>query len=359
MDKLEQTILASIKSPNHAHLVDSGYEYKSLFLSKVIPDQSNPRYFPAVIMSDEHAYLVATKQMTKSQIIERYSADNKVVIGKGCIINCCTSGSSEWKKTNNTISSIIELGENVAVSEVIQAPTVYPTEDGLYQVLTGHRRFFAIIYVHGVNGAAHFKVYHEKPILHKIKQFQENASREDLPQYGKLQAFLTAMHEIEALNVAKRRRGDSPLKVKEIVSTLGISSGAFDNYNVLVRYPAVINAYENGNTLSFVKMKKQVLSIENDYRKRYGITILTATHKREINKELAELFNGSNVKSKDKVKKVSYRFDKIESPKVVKRLLSENILSLDVGVNWEELNWNDPKSVNEALNRVITFLIEQ
>ncbi|WP_242441756.1 hypothetical protein [Pseudoalteromonas piscicida] len=359
MDKLEQTILASIASNEQESISDSCYEYKSLFISKVTPDHSNPRYFPAVIMSDEHAYQVATKQLSKKQLIERYSAENKVVIGKSCIVNCCVVGSTEWKKSNQTIASIIELGENVAVSEVIQAPTVFPTEDGSYQILTGHRRFFAMIYAHGVNGAAHFKVYDKKPVLHKIKQFQENASREDLPQYGKLRAFMTAMHEIEALNKARKRVGGKALTVKETVSVLGISGGAFDNYNVLVRYPAVVTAYEDGNSLSFVKMKKLVLTEEKNYQTERGLTVLTGSHKREINSLLAEKLSGkAAIPAGNKKRNELYTFEKVESPKVIKKLLSCNIMSLDSGVDWDSIDWGDTNMVNSALRKVISFLSE-
>ncbi|WP_445945602.1 hypothetical protein [Shewanella sp.] len=356
MDKLEQLITTSILSNKESSIFESGYEYKSLFISKVMPDNSNPRYFPAVIISDNHAYQVAIKQLTKKQLMAIYNAENKVVIGKSCIVNCCDTGSIEWKKSNETIASIISLGENIAVSEVIQAPTVYPTEQGTYQILTGHRRFFAMIYAQGVNGAAHFKVYHYKPALYKVKQFQENSSREDLPQYGKLQAFLDAMNEVEVLNTANKRLGNKELTVRETTNVLGISSGAFDNYNVLVRYPAVIKAYEQGNSTSFVRMKKLVRSTEEEFRETEGVSMLTAVHKREINRLLDECLNDKAKKTVKKEKEKLYAFEKIQSPDVLKMLLSENILTLEVGVNWEQLDWANQDDVNTALSQVLSYL---
>ena len=236
---LEQE-LASVLNSDHAEnfLKEQLYDYKSIFLNRVFPDLTNPRFFPAVIMSDKHAYQMAAKQITKAQLVSIYQSDGKVVIGKSCIVNCCKYGSNEWKKANKSIESIIELGENVAVSEIIQVPTIYPTVDGNYQILTGHRRFFAMIYANGIDGAAHFKVYRSKPVLQKTKQFQENASREDLPQYGKLRAFQDAMQEIDILNSARKRVGQKPLTVKEKASTLGISMGAFDNYQRFNKVPS-------------------------------------------------------------------------------------------------------------------------
>lgn len=349
-------MLASIASDDKGSITESLYEYKSLFISKVFPDKDNPRYFPAVIMTDEDANQVAMKKLSKRQLIERYSAENKVVLGKGCIVNCCISGSNEWAKCNQTIASIIELGENIAVSEVIQTPTVFPLENGTYQILTGHRRFFAMIYAKGINGAAHFKVYHDKPLLHKVKQFQENASREDLPQYGKLQAFQTAIQEIETYNSARSRAGQKPLTVRQTVSMLGVSGGAYDNYNVLVRYPAVISAYENGNSLPFIKMKKLVLDVENSYKAEHEIRLLNVTHKREINKLIASILTGSD--KKEKVTRSYYTFGKVGSSDVVKQLLSENVFALDTGIDWNLVEWNEPESVNQALAKVLAYLSE-
>jgi hypothetical protein len=358
MDKIEQNILASLVSNKNNGVTDSGYEYKSLFLSKVLPDESNPRYFPAIIISDKHANQVVKKQLSKRQLIELYSAENKVVIGKSCIVNCCESGSAEWKKSNQTISSIIELGENIAVSEVIQAPTVFPTDEGYYQLLTGHRRFFAMIFAHGIEGAAHFKVYYHKPLLHKVKQFQENASREDLPQYGKLQAFMTAMYEIETLNRAKKRLGEKPLTVRETVSVLGISAGAFDNYNVLVRYPAIISAYENGNSHSFFKMKKMILDVEQGYKNEHNIKILNVSDKRQINNTLSEILNGSSKPKNTKNTAQYYTLGKLHSPSAIYKLLSTNILDVVCGVDWKEVDWNNINEVNDSIQKVLNHLSE-
>lgn len=251
-------------------LIDQQYDYKSIFISKILPDESNPRFFPCVIISDLHAHQLVTRKLSKAQLVALYDAKDKVAIGKSCLVNCFTQNTQEWKKANRSIESILDLARNVAVSEIIQVPTIYPEHNGTYRVLTGHRRFFAMVYANGINGAAYFKVYNEKPILPKTKQFQENASREDLPQYGKLQAFQDAMMEVETLSTSRIRLGKKQLTVRETASMLGVSMGAYDNYNVLVRYPAVMDAYSNGNTLPFLKMKNIVLTTEANYKKRKG-----------------------------------------------------------------------------------------
>lgn len=336
-------------------LIEQPYEFKSIFLNRIQPDSTNPRFLPVIIIPDLCAYQVATKRMSKSQLVEHYGANNKVFIGKSCIVNCFKYGSQEWRKANETITSIIELAENVAVSEIIQVPTLFPLDRGNFQILTGHRRFFAMVYANGIDGAAHFKVYNSKPILPKTKQFQENASREDLPQYGKLQAFQDAMLELETLsNMQQRKRGKS-LTVKECASILGCSMGAYDNYNVLTRYPAVLNAYHNGNSLSFVRMKKLVLSQEALYKSKYKINILNVEHKREINAAIKNALNGTGTVEKP-VSKRQYRFGPIDSPELIKVLLTQNVLEIDTGVDWHKVDWSVPEDVNAALKQVIDML---
>jgi len=368
---LEQE-LAAVLTTEHADsfLKEQLYDYKSVFLNRVFPDTTNPRFFPAIIMSDKHAYQTTTKQLSKRQLVNIYNAEDKVLIGKSCIVNCCKYGSNEWKKANKSIESIIELGENVAVSEIIQVPTIYPTIDGNYQILTGHRRFFALIYANGIDGAAHFKVYKSKPVLQKTKQFQENASREDLPQYGKLRAFQDAMQEIEVLNTARKRIGQKALTVKEKANTLGISMGAFDNYNVLTRYPAVIEAYENGDSTSFVKMKKKVLSIEKGLIGSQNQTDIS--NRKKINSELKKglaqeaeggatgkasvqlQVNSDNAKTTGNVNE--YEFKGISSEEVLKKILTTDLTKLDSGIDWSAVDWNDILVVNDILEKIVSYV---
>jgi len=356
---LEQQLTAELNRMDYSKiLIEQPYEYKSIFLNRIQPDSKNARFFPAVIVPDQLAYQIATKKISKAQLIERLDCRDKVVIGKSCIVNCFHSSTFEWKKANATIASIIELAANVSVSELIQVPTIYPLEDQSYQLLTGHRRFFAMVYANGIEGAAHFKVYHQKPSLPRTKQFQENASREDLPQYGKLQAFQEAMLELETLSTMRQRADGKGLTVRETASLLGISMGAFDNYNVLTRYPEVIDAYQNGNSMPFIAMKKIVVTEEQKIRKKTGQAILNVEHKRAVNQRIQDILNNIKVPANPEKKK-RYRLGTVESPELMKFILSENLLALDCGVDWQQLDWQHPKAVNEAVEQMISFIQQQ
>lgn len=347
----EQLLLATINNKESLH--EAYFDYKSLFLSSVRPDPSNSRFLPSKFISDEHAQQFISRWITKTQLVELYEATDYVLIGKSCIINCLRKDSPDRKRAQHTIESVLELAKNISVSEMIQAPTVYPIENKMYQIVTGHRRLFSLIYFKGYNSTAQFKVYEQKPLLTKIKQFQENACREDLPKYGKLQAFLNAMQEIDTLNQANLRTGNKKLNVKETSSNLGISMGAFDNYNVLTRYRSVLKAYEAGLSLSFVKVKKIVLMIESEYKEKHSKTILNVSDKEEISEQIqSQLMGDKPTVSKTK----SFTIRSIQSSSALKTLLSTNILELNSGVNWQQVDWQDHACVSKALADVIGFL---
>ncbi|RZM77479.1 hypothetical protein [Pseudoalteromonas rubra] len=352
-NKLDQLMLANVNS--REALNSDTFEYKSLFLSSVTPDPHNARFLPAKFMEDDHARQFTSRWLTKNQLVEMYDSKDHVLIGKNCIINCFAYGSAQWKKANQTLESVLELAENISVAEVIQVPTVYPLEGGKYQILTGHRRFFAMVYSKGYDSSAQFKVYDTKPLLSKVKQFQENASRDDLPQYGKLQAFLSAMQELESLSQARLKIGEKKLTVKEMAANLGISMGSFDNYNVLTRYKCVIQAYEQGLiSLPFINVKKIVKQVENQYCSEFDKTLFTVTDKAEINKRIQAKLSGEKLPAKSRTK--TFRIKPIQSVDTVKTLLTHNITELVSEIDWQNIDWENHKAVSDTLAKAIEIL---
>lgn len=349
---LEQMLLNKLNSKEK--LNDESFEYKSIFFSSVVPDPTNGRFLPSIFIDDEHAKLFVARKLSKGQLIKLYHAEDHVLIGRSVIINCITRNNEDRRRASQTINSIIELGDNILVSEMIQVPTVFPLENGKYQILTGHRRFFALIYAKGYGAVAQFKVYDTKPLLTKVKQFQENASREDLPQYGKLQAFLNARIEIDTLNKVRVLSGMPRLTIREIVSTLGISMGAYDNYNVLVRYPSVITAYENGCSYSFIKMKKLILSIENDYKTQHVKSTFDVLDKKAISKLIEQQIQGIR-KLSEKVLP-SFTIQSLNSQSGLKKLLTQDVTKININIDWDSLDWKDKKSVSAALNKLVDYL---
>jgi len=356
--KLEQHFLSKlneIQKNDFETMYDEPFIYQSVFLSLIVPDVTNPRFLPIISIEDHDAKLFISRKITKNQLVKMYDAENHILLGKGCIINCLKYGSTDWKEANKSIESIIELGTNIGVSELIQVATIYPISSSEFQILTGHRRYFALIYANGYGSAAQFKIYKSKPLLTKVKQFQENASREDLPQYGKLAAFKDAILEIELLNDAKLKLGFKKLTVKKIATSLGISMGTYDNYYVLSRYISVMEAYKSGMSLSFIRAKKIVLDIESEYKKKNSKLVLNFTDRDNINSLIkSSLFSGR--KPNKIIDELKFKIEPISSSNTIKRLLTTNIMELDCGVDWDSIDWDDHRSVLDTMTTVIKYL---
>jgi hypothetical protein len=58
-------------------------------------------------------------------------------------------------------------------------------------------------------------------------------------------------------------------------------------------------------------------------------------------------------------KKKRYRLGTVESPELMKFILTENLLELDCGIDWNQVDWELPKAVNEAFEHVLNYIKEQ
>ena len=350
---LEKLFIAEL-SERDASLRSDSFSYKSVFLDRIRPDPSNARFLPVTFISNNDAASFARRLLSKSDLTAKYPSVDRVLVGKGCFIICMPYGSRDWKKASETIESIVELAEHIKSSELIQAPTVFPLDEGDYQILTGHRRFLAMVYAEGVESAAQFKVYKKQPLLKKTKQFQENASRQDLPQYGKLTAFLAARKELDVLCAARRKVGASRLTIKELAERMGISMGAFDNYNVLTRYPCVTRAYEDGIRTSFTKVKKIVLDVESAFIAENKIDKLTSMDRQLVDEKIELALQGNEtepVKSNDRIK-----FASVASSDTVKTLFADNVFDADTGIDWAAVDWDDASEVSKIISQVVKFI---
>ncbi|MFT5725382.1 MAG: hypothetical protein ACI9JN_002507, partial [Bacteroidia bacterium] len=222
------------------------------------------------------------------------------------------------------------------------------------QVITGHRRYFALIYSKGYGSASQFKVYKSKPLLTKTKQFLENSSREDLPQHGKLLAFLNASHELDTLSRARVKLGFSKLTIRDSVTKLGISMGTYDNYNVLTRYPSVLKAYESGLKKTFISSKKLILDIETDYKLKFNKSTLGIIDKRKIDSDIANSLEG--VKNLISEQPKLFKVKAIKSIDTIRKLLTCNLSEIDMGIDWDSIDWEDREVVSNTFKAVIQFL---
>ena len=132
--------------------------------------------------------------------------------------------------------------------------------------------------------------------------------------------------------------------------------GAYDNYNVLTRYLSVLEAFEKGLSLSFVKVKKIVLEVEAGYKQAHDKKVLNVTDKRQIDKEIKSRLQGeSSAKRTSRSAKSEFKLSPKMGNQTIKALLTSNIMELDVGVDWHQVDWQDNAKVSEVLTTVIDY----
>lgn len=164
--KHELIYLRSFKDQEKAK--PESFFYQSLLLSSIIPDSTNKRNLPEILMEDKHAKLLINRQITKDQLCKIYHAEDHVIIGKSCMVNCMEFGTTSWEEANQEIKLIMKLGDNNSISTLTKNSEVYPIDRSRFQLLTGHMAFFALVYANGYNSAALFKVYGSKEMALKI-----------------------------------------------------------------------------------------------------------------------------------------------------------------------------------------------
>ncbi|MCW8092791.1 hypothetical protein [Alteromonas sp. ASW11-130] len=81
-------------------------------------------------MTDRDAELFVNRKVSRVQLARKYQAENYILVGKSYVLNCLKFDSDECKLANKNIESLMELSENIKMSEVIQAPTIYPIQKG-------------------------------------------------------------------------------------------------------------------------------------------------------------------------------------------------------------------------------------
>ena len=129
--------------------------------------------------------------------------------------------------------------------------------------------------------------------------------------------------------------------------------GAFDNYNVLTRYSSVISAYEGGVNISFARAKKIVLDTELEYKKKYQKLKFNVEDRRNISQEIENALCGN----KEIAPAVQpFKIKPIKSISTVRTLLETNILSLDMGIQWDDIDWNDRSAVSDVMTKVVEIL---
>ncbi|MCF6437904.1 ParB/Srx family N-terminal domain-containing protein [Pseudoalteromonas luteoviolacea] len=351
---LEQALLALLSNNQDEDIInDEPFTYKTLLLNEVCPDLNSPYYIPVVKISDLDASLFVARRISKNQLITKYSAHDKVIVGKDCIIICMQNGTKKWQGALQSVRSIITLSDKIKLVAISQIPSVFPLEDGKYQIVTGQYRYLASVYVHGLEGISQFKVYQNKPLLNHAKQLSDHIFRDDISALDKLLAFKSAKDELDTVSLVLHQIGRASLSYQTMLKVMAIPNQVYDFYIKLFKYPCIFEAYQAGLKKPLESVYTIIVDYEMFVSAHFDIVIGSSSFRSKVEQLIAKKLdnichnfpNGSSI-----------QIGQVTSAKVVKFLFSENVFSLDTGIDWSKLDWSDTVAVNEVTKSVMDFL---
>lgn len=244
-----------------------------------------------------------------------------------------------------TIEGLIQFAEHLKIEPMQHPVTVY-RHQGSYKIIAGSRRFFANLIAHGPDYKISARVYAKRPKNFEVRQFAENEQREDAPLHHKLLSFERAVTYLAG--------GRDNQESKEPWTHLGISKRTYQ------RYTAMLNdGYVKRAVLDFVVISlrdaERLLGMEKLARHK----ALKAAYEKNNQKypfqaELEELEAPQAAKRGRGRARTKVDTPPINNPKVIRHIINNGLK--DVGISWDEVDWNNMESIQAAWNKAIETL---
>ena len=330
-----------------------------IYISRVHPDPNNARDFPVIKAVEERMFLSVPENVGSAYII----------LEKGLLDNKTPKGHPLYEHIENQIREISALSAQIKAGGGIYQPIeVYRTGGTSYQIVYGHRRFYAVVYWLGWEAAWSFKVHRTTPKNLKLRQFVENHSRSDLAFHEKLKSFNSALEEING------QQNQEELSSAELINLLGIGKSTFFRFKKWNSYPFIQRVAMDGMDFIGSNLLESIFSkVEGQHKESDEVPIedlLKSALAKEFKKAKRKIPEYLQVKTKHSIrnetpsntsrpgkKAQSYSAPRIKSTAAIKTLLTSDITQLDIeGVNWSEVDWNDCSQVNGCLSATIKHL---
>ena len=309
-------------------------------LDRVLVDYIQPQ-------SDNSRYLPVTfAQKADNESIA--ALNNCVVCEKGILENRLSKDNTRYDAVNLEIEEIKNLAETLKHSELVHPISVWRKNMTDYPIVAGHRRFYAIRFLYGGLIKVKVKIYAEKPRNLSVLRHIENFSRSDLTPPDALNSYAKAVRELESLEGAKMQTE----RLSLVTSYLGISRTSYFRYDKLYEhFDIVYKLLENKVVTSLVALYEEIKKAE-----KYNDAELYLNR-------LADLGKFKKYIPSDVSKKPGRAKQYITMPKVkvtetsaIRRLLTEDVTKLDVGIDWENVNFNDAVALEKVLKSLLVSL---
>jgi ParB family chromosome partitioning protein len=274
-----------------------------------------------------------------------------VVCEKGLLENRLDKSDPQCTQVDDEIEKIIALAENIKELGLIHPITVWRANTTNYPVVTGHRRYYALRYLYGTNVKVRCKIHFERPSNLKAQRHAENFLRMNLPPAQALDSFIQARTEM-----APDLEGLKATEAGQLVcKRLGMSNALRYRYEKLAQYEKEISALFKSKLFNSINAADEfVKECEKCFK----------SNSEEVSAYLQKILKSGKVvspqpkKAKKSSAKKYFTLPKIrvEHSQAVKRLLTEDVTTLDIGVDWDNVDFEDPAHVEMLLERLIIHL---
>ena len=309
-------------------------------LDRVLVDYIQPQ-------SDNSRYLPVTfAQKSDDESIAALS--NCVVCEKGVLENRLSKDNPRYDAVSLEIEEIKNLAETLKHSELVHPISVWRKNMTDYPIVAGHRRFYAIRFLYGGLIKVKVKIYAEKPRNLNVLRHIENFSRSDLTPPDALNSYAKAVRELESLEGAKMQTERTSL----VTSYLGISRPSYYRYDKLYEhFEIVYKLLENKVVTSLIALYEEIKKAEkyNDVERYLNRLADVGKFKKYIPSNISK--KPGRAKQYITMPKV-----KVTQTSAIRRLLTEDVTKLDIGIDWENVNFDDAVALEKVLKSLLVSL---
>lgn len=344
-----QTKDADKKSEVHDEpLFNSGAYFDLVLIDYVRPQEDNSRYLPIISNSGNKS---DTSELT-----------NCVVCEKGLIENRLDIENPRYDEIEREISKIRLLADSIKNNGLVQPITVWRGNTSNYPIISGHRRYYAIVYLYGRMAKFRVKIYPEKPKRVRILRHIENFSREDLAPSDTLRSWNEALDD---LTVELSELKNATERLDLVTKILGVSKSQYYRYEKLAPYfETVVPLMDRGILTSIDELYTDFVKLEKQGGKEAVLKYLTEASNAGSKVNIDAFVNAlggtpePEVKAKRGREKTFISLPRVKANQsdAIFRLLKEDVTQLDTGVDWANLNRNNPKEIEQAIKSIIDIL---
>lgn len=342
LDDLKERDKAKASDVHDQPIFSTASEVDRILLDYLQPQPDNPRYLPVIIAKN-------TEPQTLADLTDC------VVCEKGILENRLDKSNTRFSTVEKELDAIRELAETLKHNDLVHPITVWRANMSNYPIISGHRRYYAIRYLYGGMVKVKVKVYLKKPENVSVLRHIENFSRADLTPPDTLSSYINAVTELESIlgsGALKSKRADT------ICSHLGISRAQHYRLDKLTEFrEQTLPLLEKGVVTNISAFYAEINKAEESGGKAEVINYLKGIDSKG---RFVKFMPVSKPQGRGRTKKF------ITMPKVdvgqtdaIKRLLTEDVTKLDIGIDWEDVDYNDATQLEKVLKQLMLTLAKK